>query len=307
MENINLLIFDEMHAAFKDMLKPSNHAYSRIMQFYHGNKNEQTITIRPRIIALSASVFNNFSPSVFKDGGFEAQLKKCETLYDGTLTTGGFFNKANFVEKIEKFNSRFEFNILFDFKKLFEIFGHYRISYLKQYQLAFVKINKLCSEMGVWFAYQFARICRRSLMRNEDECGKIMSKILNCYLKSIRSQLKVNNSTINNIILDEKFISNKIFTLLKLIEQFENFGKIGILFVNERADANVIYRWLKQLSTIPLYNFIKPGFICGDFKKNFIDFDHIKSCHQYLDKLRNNEINFMVATSVFEEGILILN
>ncbi|OTF69236.1 endoribonuclease Dicer-like protein, partial [Euroglyphus maynei] len=267
--NLNLIIFDEMHWAFRNGTEPSNHPYSRIMSIVKAAKNLD----KPRILCLSASIFANDSQSILES--IDDSLRKIEQLYHARIESGGFSYAHKYKQELLEYNQTFfNIDIGFDFDRLFRIFDASKhISLLKQFQLAFMKIQKtIMGEMGVWFTLEYIKLCCNSLNDNRFEISDVMMKIMKYIDKRIRHWLCEHKG----IVYHEH-------------EYQPILMKTDLISILSENDEN--------------FTFLKLGFICGSFMKDFLHFDFIHSNSQYLSKLRENQINFIIATSVLEEGI----
>lgn len=107
-----------------------------------------------------------------------------------------------------------------------------------------------------------------------------------------------------------KFSSDQILQLIDILRDFKTRSQqelCGIVFVERRFTAKILYHVLKELSKIEEFNYIKPEFIVG-FQSNpynptreglFV----AKQNKKILAAFREKQVNLIVSTNVLEEGI----
>lgn len=302
-ENINVIVFDEAHWLTKKKQKQSGHPYRSIMDIYF----LQNSFSKPRILAMTASLFNSY----VEDCNFEKYIYEIENLYDGKICihdTEHFFKSAKvyiisydntspqlkkyFPLDIERFKSKFD-KIESD------------SSFVKDIKYHLDKIKSTLTEtMGPWFSLELCQM----LLENTKVAAQLRTsfqKFIRMFIKNINCMYFNTNVLEQNQLMQLSLIcSERIQNLLKTISIiYSNVDELNmIIFVNERIDGNLIFRWLKFISeNFSQYDWIKPGFICGTFSKGFLNLDNAtKNLHE---KFANKQLNILIATSVLEEGI----
>nr|XP_027197670.1 endoribonuclease dcr-1-like [Dermatophagoides pteronyssinus] len=326
LNNINLIVFDEMHWATKKRGRDSGHFYAQIMKFYEENNNNPKD--KPKILGMSATIVSHKPKEI---EAFSCSVKKIEQLYHSRVMTKNFEHHINHCEEIViqyKNINYFQIEIDFDFEKIYKCFkcDDYKDDnsnnnndcnsmiqkkdYLKQFRLAFQKIEEvLYQTFGPWFAIELIKLYIRSLETMSFEFREIMQELLQqiriLILETIKKELAIKNPNDIKLLTNEELVSDRIRILLFLLDQFRTKTELtGIIFVKERIDANLLYLWLLQLSqSNEYYSFIKPGFICGCSSKDFIKFDQPYHYSLYGSMIKSKNINLIVATAAIEEGI----
>ncbi|KAH9511208.1 Dicer dimerization domain [Dermatophagoides farinae] len=308
--NINLIVFDEMHWATKKKGRDSGHFYNLIMKLYEASNVDDDK--KPKILGMSATLIPH-KPKEIET--FNNSLKKIEQLYHSRVMTKNFERHINHCQEIVivyKNENNFNIEIDFDFDEICEKYlNHcfYRNAdqmaingdlnndessngsnddsmiqekdSLKQFRLAFRKIEEyLYKTMGPWFAIEVIKLYDQSLQSMSFEFTELIRRLMNhirvLIIKRIEKKFAIENTDDLKLLTDHRL---------------------------ERTTANVLYRWLLQLSkSNENYSFIKPGFICGAISKDFIKFDQPFHYSQYLSLMKSNLINLIVATSAIEEG-----
>lgn len=314
--NFNLMIFDEAHWSLKKKNQPSNHPYRQLMDLYKRQTSGLPENAKPRIIGLTASVLN---PQVTM-ARINKTISEFEEIYESKVmsdVTDDYYKEAKtFVElsdngmfnlKLLKEKNQIADGSLHDeaFQKTISLFD----SMSKESQLAKTMKNalgkayRLCyEEMGPWFAIEALKLYKHSMANlTTMEVGNIMTNVFTCLSENIEAHFRPAGMTDSQFAFAPSLRSAKVTNLLKLLTICRNSLNC-IVFVNERTDANILYRWLMNISeNIPEFGFLKPGFICGSPAKDFIRFD--KNTGDFKTKFEEGELNVMIATAVLEEGI----
>lgn len=319
--NFNLIVFDEAHWALKKESKISKHPYRQLMDIYNKHTEGLSAKEQPRILGLTASVFNpQVDMSKLND-----TIVELEDIYHSCVVsddTGEYFKEANvFIELSD--NAMFSKNLeavknqnLADSEKaevdeaffksffLFESFYKNNLAQAKILKGVLEKVRRLCSaEMGPWFAIEALKMYKQSIMGTNKitrEDDRLILKVFDYLENVIERHYRPPGLTEGTWALSGPR-SAKVTSLLKLLTIFKDCLNC-IVFVTERTDANLLYRWLASLSKdIPEYGFLKLGFICGSPVKDFIHFD--KNTPNFKAKFEDSQLNVMIATAVLEEGI----
>ena len=313
---MNLIIFDEAHHILKKNNKPSFHPYRRIMDIYKDQTANLEQDLKPRILGLTASIFN----SQIKMDKFYQNVAEIQEIYDAKVeseNTKGFFKEAqvfveisdnaqfspnlikqnNQIESIEKVLNFFE-----GLKEDKETSGYNLVQSLAN---SIEKVKDICfKKMGPWFAIDALKIYGRSVSHLAHlELSKILINLFEYIQNEIKKHCLYSNFSLEpDFSFKHEFYSAKINSFLKLLVIFRNHLNC-IVFVHERIEANLIYRFLLLISQKyeKEFGFLKPGFICGSPIKDFIRFD--KNTTEFKRKFETKQLNVIIATSVLEEGI----
>ena len=297
--NFNLLIFDEAHWCLKKNGRHSMHPYRKLMDLYKEQTKDVKPDEKPRVLGLSASILN----ALIESGSIDKSVQEIQDIYEATVESYDIrrYLKSAKVFILETDNSMFQFRICAkrrcnneEIIKVIDLCQSLSKEYslAKSLRKAIEKVQRLCNEeMGPWFAIEALCIYKKSC---NDSSQKLLKELFNFLEMKIRSSFQ-------EVQLDSELISEKVSELLKMLYIFRN-NLNCIIFVNERIDANVLFRYLKFISeTNPKYDFIKPGFICGSLSKDFIRFD--SNTNNFKELFEQNKLNILIATAVLEEGI----
>lgn len=258
MEQINLIVFDEAHHTKK------NHPYARIIKdFYIEGRKEQK---RPRILGMTAS-------PVDADIEPERAVEELEALLDSRIATVA--NPASMQNGICK--PKEEYKVFYKGPKqrptalsstLHELLGN---NGFFGKPLAFAW--SAASALGPWCVDRFwqlfferhglemleARTMRE--IRNEKEAD-----VDECIDKLHQAHQLVAAHSFPRPALDEKLLSDKVITLLKLLQnQYADIkgDKKCIVFVEQRHTAKALCDLLQQPEM--MISGLRPGFLVSKF------------------------------------------
>ncbi|XP_031333092.1 endoribonuclease Dicer-like [Photinus pyralis] len=101
---------------------------------------------------------------------------------------------------------------------------------------------------------------------------------------------------------------NKLFNILKEYKSNAKVSLCGIIFVQRRFTAKVIYNVLKELKELdPTFSFINPNYIVGfnsnPYNETREDCYKTKMNKMVLNDFRMKKINLLVSSNVLEEGV----
>ena len=311
-----MFIFDEGHHC------NGNHPYRKLINLYKTTFHRSSPNRRPRFLILTASIINKKVTVAEMD----EKCTEVEKLYDAKIKSEDttqyiknakvFFIQVgdiNFVEclvnearKGKPFSTEVSIELLqqpFN-DVLSSLPSDIQTDYIKNLKTAISTFQDICfKRMGPWFAYEAIQLYLASISKNVQEKLVIQSaqEVFSQLQNHIQESFKMVEWS-ETEFATHGFISKKLISLLKLLTIFRHSLNC-IIFVKQRIDANLIYRWLMKLSAnVPEFSFINPGFICGTLKKDMLlSFDPITD--NFKEKFIKKELNVMVATSVLEEGI----
>ena len=312
---LNLIIFDEAHWVLKKD-KPSSHPYRLIMNMYKKQMANIPWDSRPRILGLTASILN---PQLKMDM-FYKTIDEIEKIYNAKVEsefTDEYFKEARVFVEISD-NIQFSSNLMkqknqiesiekllnfLESKKKNKKASDYNL--VRSLVNSIEKVKDICyNKMGPWFAIEALKIYTLSLSRmTQLELKSILMNSFQFIQDEITEHFLCTSHTCgSNFSFKHELYSAKIKSLLKILKIFRN-NLNCLVFVQERIEANLIYRFLLLTSQKyeKEFGFLKPGFICGSPAKDFIRFD--KNTTEFKRKFETKELNVMITTSVLEEGI----
>uniref|UniRef100_UPI003AFB824B AncD1D2 n=1 Tax=synthetic construct TaxID=32630 RepID=UPI003AFB824B len=320
LSQVNLLIFDECHHAVK------NHPYRQIMRHYKNLEQND----RPRILGLTASVIN----SKCKPNQVEKKIKELEATLNSRVVTASDLEEVavqKYATKPKEIIVSYNSDRKSDTSEVIENIINQALEQLsnieetsnlndtnslKQIKKVLRDIKNILDELGPWCAHRVIKSRIRQLEKRESETAEelrtirellqsIFEQIINV-LKNLE-KLQKNNSV--------EFVSPKVKKLLEILKQYfsnnNNSSKelCGIIFVERRYTAYVLYKLLNELSAKrdDDFSFIKCDFVVGhnsspSSKEKSTEMNSKKQ-KEVLKKFRKGECNLLVATSVVEEGI----
>ncbi|KAJ3069478.1 hypothetical protein HDU98_007453 [Podochytrium sp. JEL0797] len=320
--NVNLLIFDECHHAWK------NHPYCLIMgEFYHTLAEGEE---RPKVLGMTASPI--YQKSVSRDGSV-MQLEELKRVLDCRIVTvedraslDGYVSKAQ--EYLIEYNSPTE--IIHDrclqqtdtshFSPAATLYAYY-VHAMMKLQLADPSCKESAAknlgvvkevevELGVWCAGRHARRLFYDLCAQR---GKVVVKDLTA-LESAVEPLTFDPApplpTIDTLVHSD--ITPKLWTLIQIISSrlqnpssstTANTQFRGMIFVEKRVTAKIVCDLLKELS--PKWFFgLSCAYVTGQGTSSHApEKMKMKKQQEVMDLFRVGEVQLMVVTRVAEEGI----
>ncbi|KAI9344891.1 hypothetical protein BDR26DRAFT_168821 [Obelidium mucronatum] len=326
-KNVNLLIFDECHHAWK------NHPYSLIMsEFYHPLKPDED---RPKILGMTASPIYQKTVSI---NVALKQLVELQSCLDCKIVTvkerqelDGYVSKAK--EYLIEFNMPSEPPLYDSILKntlpmnvesspATKLYTFYVQSLSKLQELdpscndsvirCLALIKELETDLGVWCAGRVAMRLFNSICYAQQK-SKTSESDSNANTSAPLPLLAFSNPPPTPSLQDlsHKDITPKVWTLIQTISsRFKTKGPIqgtkhfrSMVFVEKRTTASILCDLLAQLA--PFYF---PGLSCGYVTGQGSSSktpDKMKTAVQQkvMDRFRAGDIQLMVVTRVAEEGI----
>lgn len=298
--NVNVLVFDECHYVTSKK-NVSSHSYNIIMDIYHRQKIHLPGDKKPRILALTATIFNgNPNTTTLNEG-----LTKLKKIYDADAMSSdvSYFYKEAVIGVVE-----YEDNKIEDFPCEFTRRDNYlpAIPILEEAQKEFNSFIKefqdIYTSMGQWFASKFLALFLEQLSTFSSPESKVLTERLNM-IKALLQAI-IGERDMKRLALED--INGRIKALVALLQAAHSSNRLSaIVFVKKRIQANLIMEYLDYISIqFPeTYGFIKAGFICGGNNFWSTHFRVPSSINDFSERFSNGSLNVLVATSVIEEGI----
>ncbi|XP_023219961.1 endoribonuclease Dicer-like isoform X2 [Centruroides sculpturatus] len=330
MSKINLIVIDECHRAVK------NHPYREALKCLDVCDPRN----RPRILGLTAPLINGKCKPYQLEGRIE-NLER--TMFSSVATPEDILSLKEFgtdpieiIKEYQYFRSPYEI-----FNEIVKILNCIIVQFSKhtnndlldedttfftQPRKAVSSIAAVFSSLGLWCG-----LCSTEIILSEVQ--KLLKKNLNNQNELIKVEnvlLHVNrkcNEAMQENNLENLYccVSPQLLLLIQILEETakcydssingqehnlkEQYAFSGIIFVKQRIFAYTICEWLKEVSkNDPKYSFIKPNYIVGHGIQQRMHFS-VASSMSYkkqqatIKDFRQKNFNFLVATSVIEEGL----
>ncbi|KAK4883339.1 hypothetical protein RN001_006658 [Aquatica leii] len=326
LNQVNLLIFDECHNAVND------HAMRQVMSYYNDLDEE------PRIIGLSATLLNkNCKPDQVID-----EVTALETTFHSKIATVedlekviGYSTNPNEVIRPYK---RYTLNLI-DQYSIIHLESLIKVlTQVKTQQKLSPPLNSHLKPLDVSTEFKDAICLIKDVIYHITEFGSYVGELAviahtiqlerikkNCQdpkVATIYDAVMTGFTTVKKMFTDHmsesnpleriyRYSSNQIITLFQILEQYDQTSKqslCGIIFVQRRFTAKLIYNVLKNLKNAdPTFAHVEPNFVVGFNTNPFNDtregFYRAKMNKKILQQFYNKEINLLVASNVLEEGV----
>ncbi|KOC68324.1 Endoribonuclease dcr-1 [Habropoda laboriosa] len=325
LNRINLLIFDECHAAVND------HPMRQIMKcFTHYSKEEH-----PRILGLTAVLINcNVSLTQI-----ESHIQCLETTFHARIATVDTpLNKyATPKEIIVEFDNYIIPDVGIRINNILNEISHvlkhivlkdtlnnletstiFRPKPMKKKLSIIVKnMQEQLSSLGIYGASKCALIhliqlehIKKGIIHESTICTLeyLVAQITKCR-KLLEDEMK-DHTEIEKIYNYSSDSVRKLFTILKDYHN-NNISKLKfccIIFVQRRFTANLLYQILKNLCECDEeYKFLQPDYVTG-YNRNPYSTSRELLClskwnNEALHRFKNGSTNCLVATDVVDEGV----
>ncbi|KAK5650697.1 hypothetical protein RI129_001726 [Pyrocoelia pectoralis] len=326
LNDVNVLIFDECHNGVDD------HPMSQIMLRY------STLTDPPRIIGLSATLLNrNCKPTEVLNevAALEATFhSKVATVEDLECLIG---YATNPLEQIRRYFpyicSDTDILAIAKLEKLIQILSAVPVSKIftsapKPY-LQPLNAEKNCKPIirlimdAIYHIQHFGSYCSKivttahiiQLERIKKNCqDEVVETVVDTVMSSfetIRGMYETTMKTSDKVDRIFRYSSPSVIELFKILQEYKINAKVplcGIIFVQRRFTAKVIYNVLKDLKECdPAFSFISPNFIVGfntnPYNDTREDYYNAKMNKMVLNDFRMKKINLLVSSNVLEEGV----
>ncbi|KIV99210.1 uncharacterized protein PV09_09074 [Verruconis gallopava] len=295
MEQINLLVFDEVHHAKKD------HPYAKIVEEFYKSPHNRSLERRPRVFGMTAS------PIDAKSNPTLAALE-LERLLDSKIAT--FRLSPQFRNKAEEIVLWFQ-TLQDPFKSPLHLQIEQHLCHIPAYKRLLRISQNFSSELGHWAADKFWEITLRESEKNVAEAHLYMTwekytdhgiEITDTQLKALRRAFDVVRG--HHFGLPEvrsPDLSSKVLELHRfLIDHYEGYSKVRCLvFVEQRATARMLLEIFSKIGA----TYLRPGLLTGQVSKGGDEHISLQKQVQIMAKFRNGEVNCLFATSVAEEGL----
>ncbi|XP_050727390.1 endoribonuclease Dicer-like isoform X4 [Eriocheir sinensis] len=310
LENINLIIFDECHHA------TGNHPMREVMRTFNSRKEKESGATMPRIVGLTACAIHKNC----KCENVENEIRELETTLQSTLVTSVDTQAVKEhttapKEIIVSFGasepSDYGESIAAQLKGIeCELDENEKISkrYLKPLKRKISNIVQIIYHLGDWFGARAVKYEMENFEEAEDseeipdvrDLKKTLCQRLELIYRYCLEQEKQMSNPLAHITL-------KVQRLLDMLCECRN-DKYGLIFVERRNTAKLLYDFLKTLS---LMNedlaFIKPAYLIGANAGYSIDIkliqNELRKQRETLEAFARGDTNFLISTSICEEGL----
>ncbi|XP_068243252.1 endoribonuclease Dicer-like isoform X2 [Palaemon carinicauda] len=309
LRKVNLLIMDECHHAV------GSHPMREIMRQYDSLKRSDTDKC-PRVLGLTASVINK---KCNKDD-VSRNMHELEKTMDSALVT------SVDQEEVRKFTTRPKEKLVVynedpmspyqemiaaqldgllseveeqDLEKKIKKFVSKRINNIK---------HIMCS-LGDWCVARTIFYEKESL---EESANAEEIPIVRDFLERLRARLEeiyvqclLNERSMEN---PKDHVSHKVLRLVEILTAIKDDEVAGLIFVERRNTAKILYDFFLELAKANEdMEFIKPLYVIGANTRPGIDLKlaelELRKQRETLKKFKEGEANFIVSTSVLEEGV----
>lgn len=333
LRKINLIVIDECHRAVK------KHPYAEVLKCF----DVCDPVDQPRVFGLTAPLINGkCKPHQLNNKIKKLEiimhssvaipddimtLKECGTNPLESIYRYEFYRCSN--EKYKK--------LIID---LYKCVGNYKfldynidddsidenIVFFTQPRKCVSNINKVFTELGPWCGLSATKIMYSEIKKikqtefNESALSEL-EKLLSYIYEQCSEMMGENH--VENLFL---CCPPQLLKLLEILEENkENYRTTsnnseenslkqhsqfsGIIFVKQRIYAYTICEWLKEISKhVSKYSFIKINYIVGHGFQQKMHFSNstsmtYKKQQALIKDFRNKKYNFLIATSVIEEGL----
>lgn len=317
LSRINLIIFDECHRAVK------NHPYREIARLFLSFPEPH-----PRILGLTASVINGKCSSSRLEReilNLEQTLRSKALVASDVTSVGKFgtkpkemmyyFTPPGEMETIEPTKSIVA--LLFQAQGLLDVAKRKADQVLELDESAWFLESKNCisdiantlKNMGGWCAHHLLSLYSGEIEISAGKSSKTADvkqtwAEIHSALQSARALMEPG--------LDLLDVPHKLERLLRLLQchatDENNFS--CIIFVQRRITAYILNTWLREVSRLEQYAYLKCEYIVGQGNPQGLEKRTQSTTEAFVDKqriimnkFRSQEINLLVASSVIEEGI----
>ncbi|XP_031345881.1 endoribonuclease Dicer-like [Photinus pyralis] len=326
LNDVNLLIFDECHNGVGD------HPMTQVMSYYPNLRDP------PRVIGLSATLLNRkCTPAeVLKEVSVLERTfhSKVVTVPDLECLTG---YSTNPQEEIRVFSSHTPSEVdglaIRCLKDLISVVKKINVDKTSisppkpnlhplnndsEFKEVIYLINDVVHHIQYFGSYcgeiaAAAHIIQLERIRKhcQDERFRTAIDAVKSTFQTVRTMYQIVMKSTNQPERIYKFSSPHVNKLFHVLEEYDHNAKVplcGIIFVQRRFTAKVIYNVLKDLKeTDPRFSFINPNFIVG-FNVNAYNNTREGLYTNKMNKIilhdfKTKKVNLLVASNVLEEGV----
>ncbi|XP_042887206.1 endoribonuclease Dicer-like [Penaeus japonicus] len=169
-------------------------------------------------------------------------------------------------------------------------------------------IEHLMSDLGDWcvaraIKYEIENLEETEGMEEDPKVREIL-KLLKERLRDVYAACELKEKNMANPI------ENITLKVKRLLEIFSKCNKevFGLIFVERRNTAKILYDLLLEIAKHNSeFSFVRPSYVVGCNSRPGIDIRlaelELRKQKETLDKFRKGESNFLISTSVLEEGV----
>nr|AFB82635.1 dicer-2 [Penaeus japonicus] len=310
LSSVNLLIMDECHHA------TGSHPMREIMRAYENLKQHSPEKL-PRIMGLTACVVHRKC----KRREVLKYMESLEAAMDCALvtsvdpetvlkyTTGPkekvicFYTESitsDYQETVKAQLAGLECDIITD------CFINYKAR--KQIKKKVKNIEHIMSDLGDWcvaraIKYEIEHLDETEGMEEDPKIREIL-KLLSEKLREVYVACELKEKGMANPV---EHITFKVKSLLEIFSKC-NKEVFGLIFVESRNTAKILYDLLLEIAKQnPEFSFVKPSYVVGCNSRPGIDIRlaelELRKQRETLENFRRGETNFLISTSVLEEGV----
>ncbi|CAL4067860.1 unnamed protein product, partial [Meganyctiphanes norvegica] len=312
MERVNLLILDECHHA------TGNSPMNEIMREYQSVKQLDKNKC-PKILGLTACAIQKKCKAT--ELGVEKLCRELEKSLDSTLVTSYDLSTVKkYSTGAKEIVSTFEISL--SSSSLFQEEIHSQlldvINYIgkredfdekekKSIKKSINNIFDLMKLIGDWSA-------KKAIEYEIEDLEKKVTRADEPRWRDIISYIKDKLKEIHEYCLTEgqdnptEYLNSKVIKLLDILKEYGSKKVFGIIFVERRNVAKLLYDLLLDMSKLDSdLMYIKPGYVIGANNRPDADInlaeEEMKRMEETLKAFRNDDLNIIVSTSVLEEGV----
>ncbi|KAK5650969.1 hypothetical protein RI129_001998 [Pyrocoelia pectoralis] len=325
LNDVNLLIFDECHNGVDD------HPMTQVMAYYPNLKDP------PRVIGLSATLLNrNCKPDEVLD---EVQVlentfhSKVVTVGDLACLTGYATNPQEEIREYVCYEcsevDRLALGRLDDLISVIQVIhtnkrttsppkpnleplnndGEFKhiIALINDVKYHIQNFGSYCAEIALAAHNVQLELIKRHC--ENDKVRTVIDAVISAF-KTIEGMYQIIMRSTDQPERIYRYSSPQVNKLIHVLEEYKNNAKVplcGIIFVQRRFTAKIIYNVLKDLKdTDPFFSFIDPNFIVGFNVSTYNTREGLynsKMNKKILNDFKMKKINLLVASNVLEEGV----
>ncbi|XP_066938837.1 endoribonuclease Dicer-like [Macrobrachium rosenbergii] len=310
LRRVNLLIMDECHHAV------GSHPMREIMREY-GDLKRTGVDECPRILGLTASVINKKC----KKEDVSQNMHELEQTMDCALVTSVDPEEAlRFTTRPDEKLVIYNEVPLTPYREMVEAqLGGLLCEVEEQEGLnekvkknikkSIMNIKHIMGSLGDWCVARAIYYEKESL---EESAEVEEVPVVQEFLVRLRTRFEeIYDQCVSreNLMGNPKdHVSHQALRLIEILVAIKSDEVAGLIFVERRNTAKILYDFLLELAKANEdLNFIKPLYVVGANTRPGIDLKlaelELRKQKKTLDKFRDGQANFIVSTSVLEEGV----